>query len=670
MQLSLRDQCTSYKVLRLPATACTTWHRLMRKICWATFRSTVYLAAESWPNDTKSMLNSTAHFSALNLSSVVRVDLSIAGCNRFSPVCSVGATATDRSLTLRGPRHSHLQAASKLQHRTVCASTSAAYGRAHVGSLKASPLRRQIHLSSMQTQQTPAAQREEVKTLRAHQQGAGTAEATLPQAEVALHPFLTCTSEQPAREQVDYSRGQRPLQIIDPEVEMINPADWDVVCDVRTPDEFEEDRILGAVNTPVLSNEQRAQIGTIYKQTGQHEAKRLGAALISRNIADILLNHFQEHGKQLKVLVYCWRGGERSQSLAHVLSRVGWQVAIIRRGYMGYRNQVRRCMEVLGRFQYHVIGGATGSGKGKLLDCLREHGGQVVDLEVAADHRGSILGDHPTRLQPPQKMFESKLLHQMRNFSVDRPVFIESESSLVGRRQVPAAMWKAMQAAAQVTELEVPLHSRVAWLRHNYSYFEDEHKDVLMRKLDALTKTSGKKVVSKWRELAEQSKWDDFVAAMLHEHYDVVYARAQLKYLTPSSSQAKANQPANASNHSTAETTDGESSDECHQENGVGSQEVDNNHTSQSASSSLTVDHDAAEQDITSADDATVEAAGALSHLFGGPRQKLMQQVNSKQAESTLRWHRAPVDDISDEIYSALALKLLKEYDPAALQTL
>jgi hypothetical protein len=176
-------------------------------------------------------------------------------------------------------------------------------------------------------------------------------------------------------------------------------------------------------------------------------------------------------------------------------------------------------------------------------------------------------------------------------------------------------------------------------------------------------------VVSKWRELAEQSKWDDFVAAMLHEHYDVVYARAQLKYLTPSSSQAKANQPADASNHSTAKTADGESSDECHQENGVGSQELDNNDASQTASWTLTTDHDAAEQHTSSADDATVEAAGALSHLFGGPRQKLMQQVNSKQAESTLRWHRAPVDDISDEIYSALALKLLKEYDPAALQT-
>ena len=214
MQLSLRDQCTSYKVLRLPATAYTTWHRLMRKICWATFRSTVYLAAESWPNDTKSMLNSTAHFSALNLSSVVRVDLSIAGCNRFSPVCSVRATATDRSLTLRGPRRCHLQATSSLQHRTVCASTSAAYGRAHVGSLNPNPLRRQIRLSSMQTQQTAAAQQEEVKTLRAHQQGAGAAEAILPKAEVTLHPFLTCASEQPVRGQVDYSRGQRPLQVL------------------------------------------------------------------------------------------------------------------------------------------------------------------------------------------------------------------------------------------------------------------------------------------------------------------------------------------------------------------------------------------------------------------------------------------------------------------------
>ena len=211
MQLSLRDQCTRQKVLRFPATGDTTCHGLMRKICQSTFRSIAYLAAESWPNDTKSMLNSTAHFSALNLSSVVRVDPSVAGYSRFSPVCSVGATSTDRSLTLRGQRHSHLQAASRV-HRTFCASASAAYGRAQVGSLKSSPLRRQIRVTNMQTQQSAAAQREEVTTFRAHQQGAGAAAAILPKADVTLHPFLTVASEQPTREQVDYSRGQRPLQ--------------------------------------------------------------------------------------------------------------------------------------------------------------------------------------------------------------------------------------------------------------------------------------------------------------------------------------------------------------------------------------------------------------------------------------------------------------------------
>ena len=206
-----------------------------------------------------------------------------------------------------------------------------------------------------------------------------------------------------------YQKSSTWLQVVDPEVEMINPADWDVVCDVRTPDEFEEDHLIGAINTPVLSNKQRAEIGTLYKQMyvlvqlltcpalcmlilglactlhrlpelfislqripsplsrlcyqghtiramlwlvacrGQHEAKRRGAALISRNISDILLNHFQEYGKDLKVLVYCWRGGERSQSLAHVLSRVGWEVTVVKRGYMGYRNQVSICNNQYGK---------------------------------------------------------------------------------------------------------------------------------------------------------------------------------------------------------------------------------------------------------------------------------------------------------------------------------
>ena len=172
-------------------------------------------------------------------------------------------------------------------------------------------------------------------------------------------------------------------------------------------------------------------------------------------------------------------------------------------------------------------------------------------------------------------------------------------------------------------------------------------------------------VVSKWRELAEQSKWDEFVAAMLQEHYDVVYARAQLKYLTPSSIQHEDAEAVNGSLHVQAD--EGQHQGRSHQGNGVSNHEHTAGNEHQSPNSSLENSQDSAEQQLAhGSGDETVEAAGALSHLFGGPRQKLMQQMNSKQAESTLRWHREPVAGISHEIYTALALKLLTEYDPAA----
>lgn len=171
--------------------------------------------------------------------------------------------------------------------------------------------------------------------------------------------------------------------------------------------------------------------------------------------------------------------------------------------------------------------------------------------------------------------------------------------------------------------------------------------------------------MSKWRELAEQSKWDEFVAAMLQEHYDVVYARAQLKYLTPSSNQTEDAEAVNGSLHVQAD--EGQHQGRSHQRNGVSNHEHTAGDEHQTSRSSLANGDDSAEQQpACGSADETVEAAGALSHLFGGPRQKLMQQMNSKQAESTLRWHREPVADISHEIYTALALKLLTEYDPAA----
>lgn len=159
-------------------------------------------------------------------------------------------------------------------------------------------------------------------------------------------------------------------------------------------------------------------------------------------------------------------------------------------------------------------------------------------------------------------------------------------------------------------------------------------------------------MVDGWRALADQSRWDEFVAAMLQEHYDVVYARAQVKYLTPSSSPGDTD-PLASDSATSPDLADTSSDVDDTQYDGATQQ-------SKFRHEVTAVDG----QDNHSED---VKAAAALSHLFGGPRQKLMQQMSTKQAESTLRWHREPVEDISDTIYSALAVKLLSQYDPAAL---
>ena len=181
-------------------------------------------------------------------------------------------------------------------------------------------------------------------------------------------------------------------------------------------------------------------------------------------------------------------------------------------------------------------------------------------------------------------------------------------------------------------------------------------------------------LVAKWRELAEQSRWDEFVAAMLEEHYDAVYTRAQLKYLTPSTSPDTQDESAAASAATETQSAPNSLPSSCHDIASNG--HVDGEHQQARLVSEVAAappgrgnSHGDGQvgQDSSSNGDETVEAAGALSHLFGGPRQKLMQQANSKEAESTLRWHRERVEDMSDETYVALAHKLLRQYDPAAL---
>jgi tRNA 2-selenouridine synthase len=200
-------------------------------------------------------------------------------------------------------------------------------------------------------------------------------------------------------------------------IERYFPADPDrfsEVVDVRSPAEFAEDHIPGAINRPVLNDAERERVGTIYKQVNPFEARKLGAALVSRNIARHIDEHFVGKGKDYRPLVYCWRGGQRSGSLALVLNQIGFRVSVLHGGYKTYRGEVMDGLRDLPkRFDFRILAGATGSGKTRVLRALAEAGGQVLDLEAIACHRGSLLGSEPDAPQPAQRWFESQLHQQL-----------------------------------------------------------------------------------------------------------------------------------------------------------------------------------------------------------------------------------------------------------------
>jgi len=217
--------------------------------------------------------------------------------------------------------------------------------------------------------------------------------------------------------------------------------EFGAIIDVRSPSEFTDDRVPGALNWPVLDDAERAQIGTQYAQVSPFAAKKFGAVLVARNIAAHVEREVLDKPKDWRPLVYCWRGGTRSGALASVLDHIGFRVHRLEGGYQAYRRAVLDTLESLPqRYRYRVICGTTGSGKSRLLRQLQAAGAQVLDLEALANHRGSVLGLVPGERQPGQKQFESRVWDALRRFDPKRPVFVESESRKVGDLRVPPAL--------------------------------------------------------------------------------------------------------------------------------------------------------------------------------------------------------------------------------------
>jgi tRNA 2-selenouridine synthase len=303
---------------------------------------------------------------------------------------------------------------------------------------------------------------------------------------------------------------------------------FDTVIDARSESEFALDHLPGAVNWPTLNDAQRHTVGTEYKQISAFDARKRGAVLAARNIAAHLEREAANLPRQWKPLIYCWRGGQRSGSLALVLGQVGFDVTLLEGGYREFRRIVIAALEALpATLQFTVVSGKTGSGKSRLLEALAAAGAQVLDLEGLACHRGSVLGSLPGEPQPSQKRFETTLWDALRGFDPLHTVFVESESRTVGRLRVPEGLLARMRASPCVV-LEMPAGARVELLMQDYAHYARE-PETLCERLGALREARGAAVVERWQAMARDGRIVEVVEALLTEHYDPIYLRSMAR---------------------------------------------------------------------------------------------------------------------------------------------
>jgi len=305
---------------------------------------------------------------------------------------------------------------------------------------------------------------------------------------------------------------------------------FDDIIDVRAPAEFAEDHLPGAISLPVLDDEERARVGTIYKQVSPFSARKIGAALVAKNASLHLQGPLADKPGGWRPLVYCWRGGQRSGSFATILSQIGWRVETLAGGYKAWRGLVvREVYDTPVRAPVVVLDGNTGSAKTEILNLLPDFGVQVIDLEGLARHRGSLFG--AVGPQPSQKAFEAALALALAGLDPSRPVVVEAESSKIGNCRLPPEIWKAMVAAPRVA-IAAHRADRALYLARAYADLTAD-ADRLATTVGLLTSLHAAEVIEDWLGLAASGQFAALADGLMERHYDPRYDKHRARMAVP-----------------------------------------------------------------------------------------------------------------------------------------
>jgi tRNA 2-selenouridine synthase len=302
---------------------------------------------------------------------------------------------------------------------------------------------------------------------------------------------------------------------------------FDLIIDARSPREFAEDHLPGAVNLPVVFDDEYAEVGTTHR-TDPMRAYQIGVAYSLKNIARHLELPFFRTGRRISILVYCFRGGKRSKLWTDTLETIGHKVDRLPTGWKGYRHWVRQTLdEVPEHLRLNVLSGPTGCGKTRLLLALRKAGAQVIDLEELASHRGSVIGAIPGQPQPSQKLFDSLLLAEISRLDPARYVWIESESKRIGHVQLPDALFHRMHGG-RLFAVETPMLERIAMWRREYPHFEKDPTG-LVTQLGYLKALVSGATLQNWMLMAERREIDALFESIMVDYYDPAYTRSTKK---------------------------------------------------------------------------------------------------------------------------------------------